>query len=75
MTTQNLTPTTASKPTPQGRPTGAEDPPTFLEVAGHHGWQETADRINRWSAAGYAGDWWDAIYDLPNPADVKDGAP
>ncbi len=39
------------------------DPPTFLELARQRGFQATADRINRWAANNYDGDWRDPEYD------------
>jgi hypothetical protein len=40
----------------------AEEPPTFRDVAGQVGWAEAADRVNRWAANDYLGDWQDPIY-------------
>lgn len=50
------------------------EPPTFREVAGQVGWAEAADRVNRWAAAGYVGDWQDDRYASdPQYVDLDEG--
>jgi hypothetical protein len=52
-----------------------DEPPTFREIAAKYGWNEAADRVNRWSANNYAGDWQEAIYDNPSPLNLEDDQP
>jgi hypothetical protein len=44
----------------------AANPPTFRDLAAEFGWQYAADRINRWAANDYEGDYTDARY-APQP--------
>jgi hypothetical protein len=41
---------------------------TEADAAMHAGWYEVADRMDRWGANDYAGDWQDPQYDPPREA-------
>lgn len=44
-------------------------------VIGRHrlGWDDEADRINRWTAQGQVGHWSDPEFDVPDPRLIRDG--
>lgn len=49
-------------------------PPTYVETATALGFNETADRINAWNAAGKPGDWRDPEFDPCFDGDQEEGA-
>jgi hypothetical protein len=48
-------------------------PPTFVETATALGWDDTARRINDWTAAGKPGHWTDPDFDQGFDSDQEEG--